>query len=76
MQAIGDCLVPLVTNGADLVFSQTARPGPGDLVAVYFRPELARPGGVTAVVKRLAFGVCTENLYPDVVMVKSTKYRV
>ena len=30
------------------------RPEPGDLVAVYLRPELPRPGGTAAVVKRLA----------------------
>jgi hypothetical protein len=68
MQAVGDCLVPLVEDGAQLVFSQTARPEPGDLVAVYLRPELARPGGVAAVVKRLAFslpGFCTFPYTPN-----------
>jgi hypothetical protein len=44
------------------------RPEPGDLVAVYLRPELPRPGATAAVVKRLASSLprfCTFPYEPN-----------
>lgn len=67
MQTVGDCLAPIIADGAELVFSQTERPKSGDFVAVYLRPELARPGHISCAVKRLVLGLpgfCTFPFTP------------
>jgi hypothetical protein len=53
MEAIGNCLSPFVEDGARLVFSTTAPPMVGDLVALYLRSDLVRPGEMPVIVKRL-----------------------
>jgi len=53
MEAIGNCLSPFVEDGARLVFSTTAPPVVGDLIALYLRSDLIRPGEMPVIVKRL-----------------------
>lgn len=64
MKAVGQCLSPVIEDGAELVFSQTARPQAGDFVAVYLRPELVAPDQAAAVVKRLFLSIPSFCSFP------------
>jgi hypothetical protein len=58
MEVVGDNLRPLVGSGATLLFSKVEKPAKGDLVAIYFRPdlpELKQPGAIPMIVKRLTW---------------------
>lgn len=57
MEVVGDNLSPIVGSGAALMFLKIEKPVKGDLVAIYFRPdlpELKQPGAIPMIVKRLA----------------------
>ena len=57
MEAVGDCLLPMVKDGTNLLFSQSAKPVAGDLVALFLRPEFKAPGVMPALVKRLVSNI-------------------
>jgi len=49
----GDCMAPLLPDRATIACSRSASYEPGDLVVLWFRPELVKPGHEQCVVKRL-----------------------
>ena len=53
MRVTGNCMAPQIKDGAQAVFSKVEKPKPGDLVILYFRPELVAPGSLPASIKRL-----------------------
>ena len=53
----GDCLEPLIPNGATIAFSKLEAPKQGDFVVVWKRPEIVEPGRHQAIVKRLVMGI-------------------
>jgi hypothetical protein len=57
MDCEGTCLEPMVMDGTKLLFSRDERYMPGDLVALYFRPEIVKPGEHQVLVKKLVLGV-------------------
>ena len=53
MPADGTCLEPVIMDGACLLFDTREPFKAGDLVVLYRRPELVKPGQHQAIVKRL-----------------------
>ncbi len=53
MGCAGDCLLPVFKDGCFLKFSKSEPYEVGDFVVLYKRPELVRPGGFQAIIKRL-----------------------
>jgi len=51
----GDCLEPIYHDGCCLVFDRLAQCLPGDIVAVWLRPEIVMPGSPQQIVKRLVW---------------------
>jgi hypothetical protein len=49
----GACMAPLLADGATVVCSRSESYEPGDLVALWFRPEFVAPGHHQVIVKRL-----------------------
>lgn len=49
----GDCMAPLLPDGVAIVCSRSATYQRGDLVVLWFRPELVKPGHPQCLVKRL-----------------------
>ena len=49
----GVCLEPEIADGSCLLFDKTASYKPGDLVILWRRPELVKPGQPQSIVKRL-----------------------
>ena len=53
MRVTGTCMEPLLLEKTKVVFSKTAQWKVGDIVAVWIRPEVLRPGDLQASVKKL-----------------------
>jgi len=53
---VGDCMAPLLPDGATVICSRSASYEPGDLVVLWFRPELVKPGHEQCRLKRLVIG--------------------
>ena len=53
MHLDGDCLEPLVPNGAAIMLRKSESYGVGDFVAVWLKPEAVRPGAYPVVLKRV-----------------------
>jgi hypothetical protein len=49
----GDCMLPYIKSGEKLMFSRTEPYQRGDMVILFRRPELVKPGDHQALVKRL-----------------------
>lgn len=54
---LGDCMSPLVENGAEMAFDTMARPQSGDLVVLFLRPEAIKPDQPQGSFKRMVLGV-------------------
>ena len=53
----GDCLQPLIPNGATIAFSKLEVPKAGDFVVVWKRPEIVEAGRHQAIVKRMVMNI-------------------
>ena len=53
MECEGTCLEPFVMDGTKLLFSRDECYKPGDLVCLFFRPEVVKPGEHQLLVKKL-----------------------
>lgn len=49
----GDCMLPEIEDGTKLIFNRDDPAAPGDMVALFFRPEDVQPGTHQVRVKRL-----------------------
>ncbi|HEV7323511.1 MAG TPA: S24/S26 family peptidase [Bosea sp. (in: a-proteobacteria)] len=49
----GDCMLPHIKTGTKLMFSRTEAYQPGDMVILFRRPDMVKPGEHQAIVKRL-----------------------
>jgi len=49
----GDCMAPVLADGATVVCSKSEAYEPGDLVVLWFRPEFVAPGDAQGIIKRL-----------------------
>jgi len=63
MQCVGDCMVPELVDGSTLLFDKLSPVREGDLVVIWKRPDLVRPGALPGIVKRLVLDVFKET-YP------------
>ncbi len=52
-----DCMLPEIASGTKLVFNSAQPCKPGDMVALFFRPEDVEPGTHQVRVKRLVVGL-------------------
>lgn len=50
----GDCMAPMIPDGRAVAIDRTLPFGAGDIVVLYLRPELVKPGQLQGAVKRLA----------------------
>ena len=50
---VGACMAPKIPDGSYLAVSAVEPCKPGDLVVLYFRPELVKPGHPQGLIKRL-----------------------
>ena len=57
MRVAGDCMAPEIPDGSLLHFDKREPVKAGDTVIIYARPELVRPGGMQAQVKRLVLAI-------------------
>jgi hypothetical protein len=53
----GDCLSPLIPDGAAVFLKKSEKVASGDIVAIWFRPESIAPGGHPAGLKRLTLNI-------------------
>lgn len=53
----GTCMLPLISDGAKVVFDRSAKCKPGDIVSVIAHPRIVKPGGHQSLVKRLLLGI-------------------
>lgn len=60
----GSCMEPEFANGDVLLFNKDEPFSSGDLVALYLRPELVRPGQCQAAVKRLVLAPPADVKFP------------
>ena len=49
----GDCLEPMIPNGAAVMLRKSESYGVGDVVAIWLKPEAVRPGAHPVVLKRV-----------------------
>jgi hypothetical protein len=49
----GDCLTPTVRHGDEAIFTKLEKPAAGDLVVIWLRPDLVKPGEPPCMLKRL-----------------------
>jgi hypothetical protein len=49
----GDCMAPLHLDGTAVIADKRTPYAPGDLVVIYIKPELVKPGRCNAMLKRL-----------------------
>jgi hypothetical protein len=57
MKLDGDCLAPVVPDGAAVMIKKAETYGVGDVVCIWFRPEAISPGGHQAWLKRVTLNV-------------------
>jgi hypothetical protein len=62
----GDCLDPEIGHGAKLHINKSAPYKVGDFVAIWFRPECCKPGGLQCLVKRMAMSIFPGLKFPYV----------
>jgi hypothetical protein len=53
----GDCLEPLLPNGAQVVIQKSAVYAVGDIVCVWWKPEFVKPGMYQCWIKRLTMAI-------------------
>jgi hypothetical protein len=53
----GDCLEPLIPDGATVALKKSASFGVGDVVCIWFRPEVLAPGSCQGWIKRVTLNV-------------------
>jgi Peptidase S24-like len=53
LSVIGDCMEPAIADGAEAIFSKAEKFGPGDIVVIWFRPEVVKAGMARCAMKRL-----------------------
>ena len=64
MRVVGDCLSPAIKEGDAVVVDKRLPYNAGDLVVIYMRPELVRPGEMGIYVKRLVMNVAPYVKFP------------
>ena len=64
LQCVGDCMAPTLKDGCKAVFHTKSPVKKGDVVVVWFRPEVVRPGGHQALVKRPALALRPGLTFP------------
>jgi hypothetical protein len=57
MQLRGDCLEPVLPDGATIMLRKSDPASAGDIVCVYFHPRLVKPGDAPAFLKRMVLGL-------------------
>jgi hypothetical protein len=57
LAVVGDCMAPTIADGANIVVSKTEKYKPGDIVVIWFRPELVKAGCAPSAVKRLTLAI-------------------
>ena len=62
--AKGNCLEPVYSDGACLVFSKTEKPKAGDFVAVWYDPDVVPDGEQPRQVKRLVSNIMAGTSFP------------
>jgi hypothetical protein len=62
--ATGDCLEPIFSDGACLVFSKSEPVEAGDFVGIWLKPEILKEGELQRRVKRLLFGIWPGMTFP------------
>jgi hypothetical protein len=53
----GDCLEPLIPDGTTVALKKSASFGVGDVVCIWFRPEVLAPGSCQGWIKRVTLNV-------------------
>lgn len=53
LRGVGDCMVPVIADGALLTFDKSEKPEPGDVVGIVFTRDFAPQWGAPGCVKRL-----------------------
>jgi Peptidase S24-like len=53
LAVVGDCMEPAIADGAEAIFSKAEKFGPGDIVVIWYRPEILKDGMARCAVKRL-----------------------
>ena len=53
LAVVGDCMAPAIADGARANFSKSEKFGAGDIVVIWFRPELIKDGMAPCALKRL-----------------------
>lgn len=62
--AYGTCMLPEISDGANCAFSTKEKPQPGDLVALWYRPELVPAGQPQVRLKRLVTAIPSFVTFP------------
>jgi hypothetical protein len=57
LAVIGDCMEPAIANGAKATFSKAEKFGPGDIVVIWYRPEIIKDGMARCALKRLTLAL-------------------
>jgi hypothetical protein len=53
----GDCLEPLIPDRAAIMIKKSEKFGVGDIVCIWFRPGLIKPGGTQSWLKRVTMNM-------------------
>lgn len=67
LKGVGDCMAPLLEDGALFVCDKQREPAPGDIVSLIFAKEAARRWGVPGLVNKLAMALPPWNLTGDAI---------
>ena len=60
----GDCLAPVIPDGASVGIDKHAKPKAGDIVCIWFRPEATAPDGLQCTLKKLVFNIADWVTFP------------
>ncbi len=57
LTVVGDCMAPTIADGAAVQVSKSEKFAAGDIVVIWFRPELVKAGDAPCAVKRLSLAL-------------------
>jgi len=66
LRVVGDCLAPLIKEGDAVVVDKQLPYAAGDLVVIFMRPELVKPGELGIYVKRIVMNMMQGVTFPYV----------
>ena len=60
----GDCLAPVIPDGASVGIDKLVQPKAGDVVCIWFRPEATAPDGLQCTLKKLLLNIPSWVKFP------------